>query len=607
MNKIHKLAEQEIIKIAAGEVLERPANAVKELIENSIDAGATFISVELMQAGKERIKITDNGSGMSLDDARICFLPHTTSKLSTVQDLETICTFGFRGEALASMCAASLVTIITKEADTLHGTQLTIEQGKILSEEIVSAPQGTTIIVDNIFKHIPARKKFLKKEETEWRSTISMFHAFCLAYPAIHFKIFHNGSLAYNCTPVASIQQRIEQIWNGAHNEALTPLVKQEKNNVSVSGVISLHTSYRYDRSHIYCFVNGRYVKNIALIKAVLKGYQGLLPAQKFPTAVIFIDVPSENIDVNIHPKKEEILFAHPHEVEKCIQQTITATLNQLPETQPAPVQAKPFTASTATSSLSSTPAPFMPQQFVLDLAPLPTMPQSASLPLKNFVMPALPFLEAEQTQIKISHMEEFSIIGQFFNTYIIVEKDGHLILVDQHAAHERILYEQYKIRTESAASIQLLFPTFITLSTQELDVFEPYLPILFEHGIQAERFNDTTLIIHATLVSLKNENIEHLIKACIATITENSGKEITQILHETLYAQIACATAVKAGDVLTPDSMQHIVETLVHTANHLTCPHGRPTHYAWFADQIKKYFKRDYTSKKVDPEYHIL
>lgn len=613
MNKIHKLSEQEIIKIAAGEVLEKPANAVKELIENSIDAGATFITLELLQAGKEQIKINDNGSGMSIEDLRICYLPHTTSKLSTVEDLETICTFGFRGEALASMCAVSLVTIITKEAQAGHGTKVIINQGKISSEEIVSAPIGTTIIVDNLFQYLPARKKFLKKEDTEWRSVVNIFHAFCLAYPQIHFKLFHNQQLAYNCTPTNDIKQRIQQIWSSTSENILAQIDSKKKNDVMISGVISLHPHYRYDRSHIYCFVNGRYVKNTNLLKAILKGYQGLLPAQKFPTAVIFIDMPSSLIDVNIHPKKEEILFENAYAIEKEITLAISSTLTNLPKA----TSEQSFVSQTQAQTHAQAPAAENSSSFISDPfivhhnpkpAPFFTAPQfEFSNPIKNLVVPAVSFLNSQEEQKNIIADDDFTIIGQFASTYILVEKEKHLILVDQHAAHERILYEQHKARQEISATIQLMFPLFITLTPEEVTKIEPYLPILSEHGIQAECFNTTTILINATLVSLKNENMQELLKSCINTINENSGQELITILHETLYAQIACATAVKAGDLLSQESMQHIISTLIQTNNHLTCPHGRPTHYAWLADDIKKCFKRDYTSKKIDPEYQIL
>lgn len=610
MNKIHKLSEQEIIKIAAGEVLEKPANAVKELIENSIDAGATFITLELLQAGKEQIKISDNGSGMSVQDLRVCYLPHTTSKLSKVQDLETICTFGFRGEALASMCAVSKVTITTKEAHAEHGNQIVIDQGIIASEEIVSAPQGTTIIVNSMFEYLPARKKFLKKEDTEWRSVINVFHAFCLAYPNIHFKLFHNGQLSYNCTPTNDIKQRIQQIWSGTSENILAQIESKKNNDVIISGVISLHPHYRYDRSHVYYFVNGRYVKNTNLLKAILKGYQGILPAQKFPTAVVFIDVPASLIDVNIHPKKEEILFENAYAIEKEITSAISSTLSQLPKKiveksfVEQPVQQNQTHRAQEASSFTADPF----AEDTQNATPIFTAPKlEFTDPIKNFVIPALQFEEFQEEQKTMLPSDEITIIGQFASTYILVEKEKHLILVDQHAAHERILYEQHKNNVLPPATVQLMFPLFITLSQEEVIKIEPYIALLSQHGIQAEVFNDTTILISGTLVSLKNENMQNLLKNCIATISEHSGQEIPAILHETLYAQIACATAVKAGETLLPESMQHIISTLMNTPNHLTCPHGRPTHYAWLADDIKKCFKRDYTSKKIDPEHQVL
>ena len=618
MNKIHKLSDQEILKIAAGEVLEKPANAVKELLENSIDAGSTFITLELLEAGKKQIKISDNGSGMSIEDLRICFLPHTTSKLSKVQDLETISTFGFRGEALASMCAVSMVTLISKEAQADCGTKLIINQGKIISEEIVSAPIGTTIIVDNFFEYIPARKKFLKKDDTEWRSVVSIFYAFCLAYPHIHFKLFHNEQLAYNCTPTNDVKTRIQQIWSSTPENILAHIESKKNNDVMISGVVSLHPHYRYDRNHIYFFVNGRYVKNINLLKAILKGYQGILPAQKFPTAVIFIDVPPSLIDVNIHPKKEEILFVHSYALEKEISLAISATLTGLQKKEPEDslipqtqkqthTEGFSFKEQTETSESNSA---FITDPFIVELQPKPFFappPFQFKNPMQNFAPSEDFFKKPKDEQAHIVSDNDFKIIGQFSSTYILVEKEKNLIFVDQHAAHERILYEQHKNRQEISATIQLMFPFFITLTPEEVSNIEPYLPILSEHGIQAECFNTNTILISATLVSLKNENMQDLLKTCISKINENYNQDIITVLHETLYAQIACATAVKAGELLSQESMHHIIATLIKTNNHITCPHGRPTHYAWLADDIKKCFKRDYTSKKIDPEYQLL
>lgn len=611
IQKIHKLSDQEILKIAAGEVLEKPANAVKELLENSIDAGATFITLELLEAGKKQIKINDNGCGMSAQDLRICFLPHTTSKLSKVEDLEAINTFGFRGEALASMCAVSLVTITSKEAQAEHGTQIIIKQGKISSEEIVSAQTGTTIIIDNIFEYMPARKKFLKKEDSEWRLVVSTFHAFCLAYPQIHFKLFHNKQLAYNCTPTNDVKTRIQQIWNSIPENILANVQSKKNNDVIISGVVSLHPHYRYDRNHVYCFVNGRYVKNINLLKAILKGYQGILPAQKFPTAVLFIDVPPSLIDVNIHPKKEEILFVHAYTIEKDITLAVSATITQLHKKE-SDESVLPQAPSRLTfenrSEILPSSTPFIADPFIVQSEPKRFFapPIQFKNPMGNFVQ-SEPLFQETETQVKILAHDDFKIIGQFASTYILVEKDKNLIVVDQHAAHERILYEQHKNQKEIAATIQLMFPFFITLTPEEVSKIQPYLSILSDHGIQAECFNANTILISATLVSLKNENMHELLKTCISKINQHSGQDILTVLHETLYAQIACATAVKAGDILSQESMQHIITTLIKTDNHVTCPHGRPTHYAWLADDIKKCFKRDYTFKKIDPEYQIL
>lgn len=603
MQKIKKLSQHDIIKIAAGEVVERPANALKELIENSIDAGATQITVHLKQGGKELIEITDNGCGMSQEDALISFLPHTTSKINSIDDLESVASFGFRGEALASMAAVSKLAIVTNNG-SLESTKLVIENGSLISQTVASHAQGTTICIQNLFAFLPARKKFLKKDETELHACTQIFQAFCLAYPHIHFKLFHNDTLLVNCLTTDNILTRVQQVWPNVPASQLHT-INTSHDAVQICGVTSNPQYQKYDRSCMYVFVNQRFVKNQHLLKAILKGYQGILPPQKFPVTVLQITVPQASIDVNIHPKKEEILFTHPHSIDKQITHSIQETISalhtpaiQTPETQ-APFDQEPVIQKASYNFQS-------------------TEKYTHSLPETMFVTKTEPFIFEKNIQKKaeqknISEQEsifthknnfEYTLIGQYNTTYILIQKEHDLILIDQHAAHERILYEQYKASTQPQPSVRLLFPHIINTTQQEADRLEPHFGLFTRHGITLERFSDTQLCLYATPIGTKNEQLTDIIQACLALAHQT---DIENKIHETLYAQIACASAIKAGQELTQETMHSLIEQLMTTPNYQTCPHGRPTHIAFFEKDITKYFKRDYTHKKIDYEHNIL
>ncbi|MDP3889288.1 MAG: DNA mismatch repair endonuclease MutL [bacterium] len=328
MPKIKILPLHEAQKIAAGEVVERPANIVKELIENALDAAATTISVHIEDGGKKLIRVIDTGCGMDVQDAQLCFDKHATSKITHVDALEHINTFGFRGEALASIAAVSKITLITKERDTTEGTKVTVEQNTVIDTQPVSANTGTDIAVHDLFYNIPARKKFLKVRDTEWRHILHLVQAFCLDYPEIHFKLFSDGKQIINCPATQNIRARCAQVWDQhISSDMLTIEAHREDNTFSILGIITNHQQFRYDRNTIFFFVNKRWVKDFKLSNALLKGYQNVLPHGKYPTACISITVDPTLVDINIHPRKEEVKFMHPRLIEQLIQQTVKQAL----------------------------------------------------------------------------------------------------------------------------------------------------------------------------------------------------------------------------------------------------------------------------------------
>jgi len=312
VQRIKLLPPNEINKIAAGEVVDRPANVVKELVENAIDAGSTKITVHIVDGGKELIRVADDGCGMSPQDAKFCIKNHATSKITSVEQLQEISTFGFRGEALASISAVSKFTLETKEKDG-QGIQLKLDGGTLVAESEIPFDQGTDIKIADLFFNVPARQKFLKKRETENRHITQLFHAFCLDYLDIHFKLFVDGRQTVQCPPAKDIISRAAQLWGHNFAQQLTPIETEKKDGrPHITGAITNHEYFRYDRNNIFFFVNKRWIKNYQLSNALLKGYMNVLPPAKYPACCVFIEINPEEIDINIHPRKEEVKFLHP-------------------------------------------------------------------------------------------------------------------------------------------------------------------------------------------------------------------------------------------------------------------------------------------------------
>jgi len=674
--KIRHLSLDQAHKIAAGEVVERPANIVKELLENSIDAGATIITLSVEDGGKQLIRIVDNGCGMSPEDARICFDKHATSKISSIDELESITTFGFRGEALASVAAIARVTLMTKEAGTHEGIKLEVANSAIISEQPVAIPTGTDIACADLFYNVPARKKFLKKRDTEWRHIHQLFQAFCLDYPHIHFKLFSEGKLVHNCPPTEQPSDRLMQTLElEAHAQLISIATNRTEHNLHISGTISDHQTMRFDRNGIFFFVNNRWIKIYELVRALLKGYQNVIPQGRYPLACISISIDPKLVDVNIHPRKEEVKFMHPQVVENLITLAVKEGLeaqlskqikrevrfattqdyhasHQMP---PAFGEEESFWEKSNTtlrysghashgselrangeknlalyyeeknikniSLQSNSPLPILhsldeeifPLPFALStdsersedsvyrrvvLNPEDTQSHTfANSPSKQNILSAdTPNYPNEETNLT----SNIRVLSQYNKTYILIEQESGLLFIDQHAAHERILYEQFRTNFEDIATVTLMFPQLIDFARADLQLLEPHLNFLNQQGIHAEIFSENQLKITAIPVHLKNASIEELLKEMLACVSENShasAEDLSKIVHERLHAQMACKAAVKAGDTLSHEQMSELIKNLYKTPNRFSCPHGRPTSWALNLDEIEKKFKRDYRS----------
>ncbi len=687
MGRIQRLSLIEAQKIAAGQVVERPCNVIKELVENAYDAGATDILLDLQDAGKKSMVIIDNGCGMSVEDARLSIEKHATSKISSLDDLAHITTFGFRGEALASIAAVSHMKLVTRETQQLSAVALTIRDGAIVDETPAAHNPGTRIEVADLFYNMPARQKFLKKRETEWNQIQHFLQAFCLSHADLSVTVVHDKNRVLHCPAVASVRDRCAQLWNSTIARDLIDLEDTRLSDaLAIQGIVSNHQHARYDRSGIFFFVNNRWVQNSSLARALLKAYQNVLPAGRYPMACIFLTIDPCELDINIHPKKEEIAFLHPRIVEKLIQETVQKALEahltgviqkpvhlnagllpdgsiqrlhsfapygdrivnaaqqtwrsgwqqELTHQQPSQLfnDSTVATMNSAVSSLvqkgeelatrasiSADPFRVIPvktgiqaQDFNPDAqssisilmseqyrdteqqpvyAHTSTLPQTQqSAQQSAFDTPQAPHYAQEELPAE----HGYTVIGQYATTYILVERDDALWMVDQHAAHERILYESFSQANHIPATIQLIVPHIITLARDQIMQLEPHLSILRENGLGVTVCGYDQLMISSTPVHAKNMPLDELIKQCVSWIVEYqsyTAAEFATVMHHHMRAQMACKAAVKAGDILSQQEMIDILEKLEKTPNKLTCPHGRPTGWLMSLYEIEKKFKR--------------
>lgn len=628
MAKIKQLSPEEIQKIAAGEVVERPANVVKELVENALDAGATTITLHAEHGGKALIRLTDNGSGMSPEDLRMCIEHHATSKITSVNDLATISTFGFRGEALSSIAAVSRLTITSKTRDTIEGNSIALEGSRVLSQKPAAATDGTDIVITDLFYNVPARRKFLKTDETEWRAIMQLMQAYTLANLSISFKVLHNNRLMLQAPATTNLTERLRAVFDQNWVEAAVTCVPKTHTGFSFPCATITNTHFkRYDRSQIFFFVNNRWVKNAKLSSALVKGYGGVLPAGRFPAAVIKIDVDPGEVDVNIHPRKEEVQFLHPRRVEVAIQEMVTSALAEYTtgmfKTNYIPLESTPISTTQITESRVTidpektgwssqtfntpriefspfkTPGPFLTQPESFEPtsslnAPLKNTPEQTPNVSANPLI-TQPTYESLQATMH-NETEAYTLIGQLARTYILIEQKDGLLLIDQHAAHERFLYETFEHRFENIATVSLIFPTIITVSEAEAETLATYQHLFANYGVEIEQVGPYQFAVKATPVMLKNKDLNDLIKSTLSlfsTIKHADSQTLTKELHHAMRAQMACKAAVKAGDTLTHTQMRELINNLNTVNNRFSCPHGRPTTYTITTNEIERKFKR--------------
>lgn len=572
MQKIRLLDEATVNKIAAGEVIERPASVVKELIENSIDAGASEIRVEIKKGGKELIRVTDNGCGMSKEDASVSFLKHATSKINTISDIENVGTMGFRGEALSSIAAVSKMEIITKTGEELSGTKIIVHGSKTVSITETGTASGTTITAEELFYNTPARKKYLKSDSTELAHITDIITKNAIGHNNITFTLNHNGREIIK-SPAGDVYDTLIHIYGQDVARSMVP-VHIESGVAQVTGYISKPVVTRGNLDYQSIFINDRSVTSREISFALRRGYGTLLPKGRFPVAVLKITVDRNEVDVNVHPTKNQVRLSHEREIANTVASAVRRGLygkNLIPEASIEPVQ-------TLISNVPET-------QLVREQSP------GLKVPVKDTER-RLRRTEQQDDGKPAPDIPELKVLGQVESVYVITETGDGLTIIDQHAAHERILFEQVRDsrRTDSQ---ELIVPVNLELDPKERTLMKECIPYLEEFGFRISEFGPDSFAITAVPDVLgKLEDTELVHDIIIDILKEGKIKEGTGIFDR-VTKSVACRGAIKAGADCSPDQMKNLISQLLKTENPYTCPHGRPTMVTLNRQELDKLFKR--------------
>ena len=632
MGRIRVLSDNVANKIAAGEVVERPASVVKELLENSLDAGSTNIRVEIENGGRRLIRISDDGCGMLRDDALLAFERHATSKLHDVKDLLSIGTLGFRGEALPSIASVSRLLLESRSLDEQTGTRVEIAGGKILSCDEIARGGGTAIAVRDLFFNVPARKKFLRSEQTELAHIASLVTHYSLAHPGKTFELWNGGATLLHATPVETLRERVFQVFGSrmlddlielkSQTRALQPEPDEPARNYSLCGFVSRPQVQKNNRNSIFVFVNGRLIRDRLILHALSSAYHNLMPPACYPFALVFLDCDSGEVDVNVHPSKTEVRFRHQSWVHDFVRDAVR---DQLMLSRPAP---------SFTPGAQVHPAAVLPYSEFSQIlqnetggASLPaTVPEYTLLPPRppagrfDFGDAGIPLAEpapktpAEQTlrlrvpdthggfpadALPASHdmarIGELRPLGQLHNSFIIAAGIDGLWIIDQHVAHERILFEQV-LAQQSAGRVEvqhLLMPVILQLTPEQQIEYARIAEELHHSGFETEPFGNRTIAVKAAPAAVGQADLERVIFE-ILEIAENELRSVSiSDLRRGIAASIACRAAIKINTPLDQRKMEWMLRTLAATDYPMACPHGRPVALQYSTRDILKSFHR--------------
>ena len=644
MPKILQLSPHIANLIAAGEVVERPASVVKELLENAVDAGASKITVEIRDGGMTFLRVTDNGCGMAPEDARTAFLRHATSKLRTAEDLAAIGTMGFRGEALAAIASVSRIDIMTKTAGAISGTNLILEAGNIMEESEVGCPEGTTIIVRDLFFNTPARMKFMKADTVEGGRVAAAVQLQALAHPEVAFQFLRDGKQVLSTPGNGGLQAAVYCIYG--RDSAKMVQVDSRWEQYSLTGYVSKPTDSRPSRNLQTFFVNNRPVKSRLLITALEEAYRNQIMVGKFPACVLHLTLPANTVDVNVHPAKTEVKFLNEKAVFDCVHYGVLAALNKQtdrPQVQfkqqsapvnPAPAAAAPKTAAApkkenffrtmtaeeyktfssaiadapqpkkeaaaATVAKIERPAPVLRETVMLPRveeksipAPLPPLKQETPAVIPATAAKEEPVQEEmEQTALEMPKEIPWRMVGELYNSYIIVEQGEEAFLIDKHAAHERILFEKLKANQEKITAQSLLTPISVRLNPSAAAELLNNRELLDELGFEVEEFGENTVLLRQIPMDLNSEDAADAVETIAADLLSGRRERKDTVRDELLHT-VACKAAIKAGWRNDEAELLAVAKEVMAREDLKYCPHGRPICVTLSKKQLEKQFKR--------------
>jgi DNA mismatch repair protein MutL len=655
MPQIALLSQETIDKIAAGEVIERPSSVVKELVENAIDAGSSAVTVEIKEGGISFIRISDNGCGIEREQIPLAFLRHSTSKIKSVEDLFTVTSLGFRGEALSSIAAVSQVELITKTNGDFTGSRYLIEGSKEVSLEEIGAPDGTTFIVRNLFYNTPARKKFLKSAQTEGTYIHELMQRMILSHPDVAFKFIMNNQVKLQSSGNGNIKDIIYHLYGRDITKALLPIA-HESELFKVSGFIGKPMISRGNRGYELYFVNGRFIRSQILSKAIEDAFKPFLMQHQYPFTVLYFEIDSSLLDVNVHPTKMELRFSNQQELYREVQSILSASLvhrDIIPEVpvdtpkknemevpkiekvMPEPFEQKrleeirkavrkdspyeikyPVSRPMGTGSVSSaaqeklldTIKSMPPEDMMEERIQKEPLPEQSKKELEKELAKEAYVLREEETYgakpegsyeqgsfLKEEEMAKQKIIGQLFDTYWLVEYNDRLFIVDQHAAHEKVMYEKLKKQFEKKefTSQAISPPIVITLSMREADVLERFKEQFTKLGFEIEHFGGAEYSICGVPGNLYRLNTKDVLIEMLDELTDGISERATADVILDKIASMSCKAAVKGSQRLSLPEMEQLMKDLMKLDNPYNCPHGRPTIIAMSKYEIEKKFKR--------------
>jgi DNA mismatch repair protein MutL len=651
MGRIRVLSDQVANQIAAGEVVERPASVVKELLENALDAGATRIRLEVEGGGRKLIRIADNGHGMGRDDALLAFERHATSKLRSSDDLLAIATLGFRGEALPSIASVARVTMETRAPEDEVGTSLEIAGGSLLRVDDAGLPAGTTIAVRDLFFNTPARRKFLRSEQTELGHVAALVTHYALAHPAKHFELHTAAQTLLLAPAVASAGERLFQIFGRETFESLIPVAAEmdfaraglpepppwkrpedyespEPGFLRLSGFVSKPELQKLNRNSIYVFVNGRLIRDRLVLHALTEAYRNIIPPTSFPVVLLFLEMPPQEVDVNVHPAKTEVRFRQGSFVHDFVRDTVRTAL----------MQARP--AASFFQALHA--APTASESLMVDVSPLPGIEQPvfephdglvaeseptiepgdvASFELRERIVPPSPGrlgfegagmavgyddavpsavaceeeTQAQEAQPTLNSLTTLKPLGQLRDSFILAVNEEGLWIVDQHVAHERVLFEKIlrERKVEQVQRQRLLMPVLIELLPEQMVTFAAIAEELERNGFEAEPFGPRTLAVKAAPVGLDGRELERMLEEVLAVTERERQAENEEARRTRIAASIACHAAIKVNMPLEPQKIDWLLRELAKTEHPTSCPHGRPIALRYSLKEIQRAFQR--------------